>query len=78
MFISISAVALVCICVYTSEDLSTFCLFVFSFLYRFYLYLGGGISVYGRDGVLPQWVFSGKEGGWKKMPAKDKIQATIP
>ena len=34
--------------------------------------------MYGRDGVLPQWVFSGKEGGWKKMPAKDIRQATIP
>ena len=61
----------------TSEDLSSFCLFVFPFCNRFYLYFSGGISVYGRDGVLPQWVFSGKEGGWKKMPAKDKRQATI-
>ena len=50
---------------------------MFVFVIVFHVYFSGGISVYGRDGVLPQWVFSGKEGGWKKMPAKDKRQATI-
>ena len=63
----------------TSADLSRLlliCMFVVVMV--FHVYFSGGISVYGRDGVLPQWFFSGKEGGWKKMPAKDKIQATIP
>ena len=62
----------------TSADLSMLlliCMFVFVILFD--VYFSGGISEYGGDGVLPQWVFSGKEGGWKKMPAKDKRQATI-
>ena len=50
------------------------CLLVFVMV--FHVYFSGGISVYRRDGVLPQWFFSGKEGGWKKMPAKD-IRETV-
>ena len=61
----------------TSADLSRLlliCMFVFVILFD--VYFSCGISVYGRDGVLPQWIFSGKEGGWKKMPAKD-IRETV-